>query len=181
MRDVRNGLAVVIGALSGLLPVIGTAADYADGRLSVRLTPRTPEQMAAFYEARGFERTMIDVLRRQCFITVLIKNTGDQVVWLDLQNWVFHDADGPLQRRDRVFWRGRWNALQIPLAHQSTFRWTLLPERLDFRPGEQEGGNIVLPRTGRPLSVTARFDVGSDRTGQPIRVKFDNVRCAEDR
>lgn len=49
-------------------------------------------------------------------------------------------------------------------ARQPTFRWTLLPENLDFQPDEREGGNIMLPRTRDPL----------------LRLKFDNLYCAED-
>lgn len=153
---------------------------YKDERLTVRLTPRTPQQMAAFYQARGFGRDMVDVLSAQCFITVLIKNTSPDTIWLDLTQWAFHNADGRLERRDRGYWLQRWKTLNIPLAHQSTFRWTLLPERLDFRPGEHEGGNIILPRTGKPATIAARFDAGADRNGKPILVEFNNVRCAED-
>lgn len=166
-------------------PAVAVAADaapvYRDARLTVRLSPRTPQQMAAFYEARGFPRTMVDRLSAQCFITVLIGNTGPDIVWLDLANWTFRNADGRVERRDRVYWRQQWQALRIPLAHQSTFRWTLLPERLDFRPGEHEGGNIVLPHSDAPLRIAARFDVGADRKGEPILVEFDAVRCAEDK
>lgn len=150
------------------------------GKLTVTLSPRTPQQMSAFYEARGFGREMIEALAKECFITVLIRNKSDDILWLDLDRWTFNNADGPVARRDRAHWRERWTALQIPMAHQSTFRWTLLPERLDFRPGEQEGGNIILPRLGMPVKITARFDAGRDRSGKPVMVEFKQVECAED-
>ena len=172
----------IIAAL-GVSAAAGAADDpyaYNDERLTVRLTPRTPQQMAAFYEARGFGHAMIDVLSAQCFITVLIKNSSPDIVWLDLAQWTFDNTDGRLQRRHRDDWRKQWQALNVPLPHQSTFRWTLLPERLDFRPGEHEGGNIILPRAGKPMTIAARFDVGTDRSGKPILVEFNNVRCAED-
>ena len=182
MMRLRSLAYSIIAALAA--SSAGGAADdpyaYTDERLTVRLTPRTPQQMAAFYEARGFQPAMIDVVSAQCFITVLIKNTSADIVWLDLAQWTFHDADGRLERRHRDDWRRQWQVLDIPLAHQSTFRWTLLPERLDFRPGEHEGGNIILPRTGRPITISARFDAGTDRSGKPILVELNNVRCAED-
>ncbi|HEY9199135.1 MAG TPA: hypothetical protein VIR60_07190 [Gammaproteobacteria bacterium] len=149
-------------------------------RLTVVLTPRTPDQMAAFYTARGFGRVMIDRLSAQCFITVFIANKSADIVWLDLGQWRFGNAGGTMPRHDRNYWREQWNQLQIPLAHQSTFRWTLLPERLDFRPGEAEGGNIILPRLDKDLTITARFATGADRAGTPIEVEFEKVRCAED-
>lgn len=182
-----NRVHIVSWLLGSVLFAGGAGSAMAAGelrhdsaRLTVVLTPRTPDQMAAFYTARGFGREMIDRLSAQCFITVFIANKSADIVWLDLGQWHFSNADGAVERHDRRYWREQWNTLQIPLAHQSTFRWTLLPERLDFRPGEHEGGNIILPRLGKNLTITARFATGADRTGTPIDVAFDKVQCAED-
>ena len=71
--------------------------------------------------------------------------------------------------------------MKIPQAHQSTFRWTLIPETLDFYPKEKEGGNVILPRTGKPFSVFAKFDTGKDRKGKPIIINFDNMTCKTDK
>jgi hypothetical protein len=147
--------------------------------LTVELGPRTPEQIAAFYEARGFQDDMIELLRRACYLTVLIHNKSQDILWLDLRQWEFSNADGPVERLDRDHWRQRWEGMDIPLAHQSTFRWTLLPERLDFLPGEREGGNIILPRLDQPLRIRARFATGADGAGPPIQIAFDRVECAE--
>lgn len=147
--------------------------------LSVEFQPRTPDQMRAFYSARGFPRSMVELLAEQCFITVRIHNTGSDVLWLELANWRFSAAGQPVVRFHRDYWKTRWQEMNIPLASQSTFRWTLLPERLDFQPDEQEGGNIILPRTREPLSVQAEFATGEDRRGAPLRLRFDNLYCAE--
>ncbi|MFP4610246.1 MAG: hypothetical protein ACLFQT_04420, partial [Thiohalophilus sp.] len=152
--------------------------DYESGQLAITLTPRTPQQIAAFYVGRGFARAMIDILREQCFITVFIRNKSPDILWLDLDHWRFSNADGPLLRRDREHWKARWQKMDIPLAHQSTFRWTLLPEQLDFLPGEREGGNLILPRDDQPITLTARFDSGAQREGEPIDIKLENIRCA---
>jgi hypothetical protein len=70
--------------------------------------------------------------------------------------------------------------MAAPLPSQSTFRWTLLPEALDFRPDESEGGNITLERTAESFALEARFAVGADRTGGDIEVRLDGLHCAED-
>lgn len=149
-------------------------------KLHVRLIPRTPDQIAAFYIGRGFPTEMIDVLRKQCFITVGIGNRSHEIIWLDLDNWHFRHEDRPLRRYDRAYWKERWTRMNAPLPAQSTFRWTLLPERLDFRPDEREGGNIILERTDESFSLEGEFATGADRRGEPIRMRFDNLRCAED-
>lgn len=175
-RTARFGLLLLLLLLS---LAIKAERDYESDRLVVNLTPRTPQQIAAFYEGRGFSDTMIDILREQCFITVFIENKSRDIIWLDLDHWRFTNADGPLVRRDRQHWKAHWQKMDIPLAHQSTFRWTLLPEQLDFLPDEREGGNIILPREAQPFTLSARFDTGEQREGTPIKVKLENLRCAD--
>lgn len=148
--------------------------------LSVEFQPRTPDQMRAFYTARGFPRPMVELLAQQCFITVRIHNTGSDVLWLQLANWRFSAGGQPVTRFHRDDWKPRWEEMNIPLASQSTFRWTLLPENLDFQPDEREGGNIILPRTRAPISLQAEFVTGSDKRGRVVRLQFDNLHCAED-
>jgi hypothetical protein len=131
-----------------------TPPQYDSPELAVGLMPRTPLQIAAFYEARGFNKSMIEKLKQQCFITVWIHNKSSQVIWLDLA--------------------------QLPLAHQSTFRWTLLPEILDFQPDEREGGNIVLPRDDKTIDIQATFPTGVDKSGMPITIRFNKIQCAKD-
>jgi hypothetical protein len=154
--------------------------EYRHPALTVRLTPRTPDQMAAFYEARGFPASMVDLTRTACFITVGIRNKSDRVIWLDLDQWRFTGPEGAIVRIDRQWWKDRWRDMDAPLPGQSTFRWTLLPEALDFRPGEREGGNITLPRAQAPLRLQARFDTGADRDGETVEMIVENLRCAED-
>ena len=146
----------------------------------VRLLPRSPEQIAAFYEARGFPKPAIAALKKQCFITVGIRNKSKSIVWLDMSTWRFESSNGPVTRLDRNYWKSYWKSLPLEQRFQSTFRWTLIPESLDFRPDEAEGGNIILPRTGKPVAIRAQFLTGADKTGPVIDIKIDDVHCAED-
>lgn len=146
---------------------------------TLRLSPRTPNQITAFYEARGFPRVAIDELKKTCFITVGLRNNSDTIVWFDLSNWHFTSTRGPIKRILRQDWRARWNELGLEQRFQSTFRWTLAPEQLDFRPHEREGGNITLPRTDEPISITGEIYVGKQKN-YLYRVKFENIHCARD-
>lgn len=163
--------------LTGLLLV--TRTGVADP-VKLKLIPRSPEQMSAFYEARGFPPPMIERLAQQCFITVGIHNTGKDIIWLDLANWRFTAGGKELYRPHRDEWKKQWQAMGVPLAKQSTFRWTLLPEKLDYQPDEAEGGNIILPRVKGPITLYAEFASGADKRGPLIRVIHKNLRCAED-
>ena len=168
-------ILVVIANMQVVQPVIVRTTD-----LEIDFTPRTPNQMGSFYEARGFPKAMRDVLKQQCFITVGITNTSNTKIWLDLSNWRFSAADKPLKREHRDYWKKRWQDMGMPLNKQSTFRWTLIPETLDYLPGEHEGGNIVLPFTDKAISITATFSTGKNKQGRKITISTDKLFCAED-
>ncbi len=168
-------ILVVIANMQVVQPVIIQTPE-----LDVELTPRTPNQMGSFYEARGFPKNMLDVLKKQCYITIGIRNKSDRKIWLELSNWTFSAAGKPIKREHRDYWKKRWQDMGMPLNKQSTFRWTLIPETLDYLPGEHEGGNIVLPFTDKAISITATFATGKDKQGKKITITTDKLFCAED-
>lgn len=148
--------------------------------LTIKFVPRSADQMGSFYEARGFPKPMREVLETQCFITVGIRNLSQQKIWLDLADWKFSVNGQPLKREHRDYWKKRWQAMDVPLPHQSTFRWTLIPETLDYLPGEREGGNLVLPYTKEKITLDARFKTGDDKQGEVIHIHYDQLYCAKD-
>jgi len=143
---------------------------YEDELIRLRLIPRTPEQMAAFYEARGFPVAMIDELTQHCFFTVVIKNKSKNIVWLDMNQWHFiageKTDEQEVRRIPRSYWPPKWTAMHIPMSAQSTFRWTLLPEKLDFQPDESEGGNVILERTENPFFINGSVWLGTSQSGR---------------
>ena len=147
--------------------------------LLVVLVPRSPEQMAAFYEARGFPRAAIERIRQTCFVTVHIENKGRNVIWLDLDQWHFSSNGKVLPRLDDTYWRAQWDAIDLPLASRSTFGWTQLPPVRDLQPDEPVGGNLVFPGTTDTLTVEASFHTGADRRGERINIGFGNIRCSK--
>lgn len=156
-----------------------TNTNYESMDIRLRLKPRPPQQIAAFYEARGFNKAMLKIISQYCFITVLIKNKSNHVIVHDLTGWRFTHADKDIPRLTRQALLKTWRDMAIPPAHQSTFRWTLLPEQLDFQPNEAEGGNIVLPASTSPFSISARFRILDNKPGHRITVRFDNIQCAQ--
>ena len=154
---------------------------FENALLSLWLSPRTPQQVAAFYEARGFPARALELLKQSCFVTVGIRNRSDAVVWLELDSWRFESGEGEIPRLDRSHWRRRWHELALPQADRSTFGWTLLPESRDLHPDEPVGGNITLPHTRLPFAVEARFATGANKEGPIQRMRIAGVRCARDR
>ena len=140
----------------------------------------SPDQMAAFYEARGFPDSAIERLRQTCFVMAHVENRGDKVIWLELKYWHFLTTKGEVQRLDRSHWERVWDEISLPQANRSTFGWTQLPRERDLQPGEPVGGNIILPATDGPFTLQADFLTGKDRRAGMISVRFENLRCARD-
>ena len=164
-----------------LLSIVLAISACATKPIEIEFVARTQDQMGSFYEARGFPKEMLDVIKQHCLITTRIHNISDDVVWLEMKNWHFSVNGKPTFRKTRNEWRQFWTKMNIPLPKQSTFHWTQIPDVLDYLPGEQEGGNITLPRTDQPITIKASFATGKDKKGPIYKVKFTNVRCAEDK
>jgi len=146
-------------------------------QLRLKLFPRSTEQMAGFFEARGFPVAMIQQLSNYCFFTVVIKNKSNDKLWLDLREWNFSTKQQPLSRIPRSMWPPIWEKLNVPLAAQATFRWTLLPETLHFYANESEGGNIILQKTSTPFTLRARFSLGKNNMSMIATV--NDLQCAD--
>lgn len=166
---------LIVSSTQAVQPVIVKTPE-----LEIEFTPRTANQMGSFYEARNFPKVMLDILKQQCFITVGIQNNSDKKIWLDLSNWEFSSNDKIIKREHRDYWKTQWKNMDIPLSKQSTFRWTLIPESLDYLPGEREGGNIVLPFTKDHITIKATFATGEKKQGKKITITTDKLFCAED-
>lgn len=173
----RRWLLLLLFSCLSLYSLVGQAVQLttADYRLSA--STRTLEQIAAFYEARGFPKPAIEVLKQQCYLTVYFHNKSKNIIWVDLGNWRFTTADGPLPRRDRQYWKQQWSKMDLAMRFQSTFRWTLMPERLDFRPDEREGGNLTLPYSKQPIRLNAVLTIinNGEETRKPIQL--DGILC----
>lgn len=142
------------------------------------LMPRTPEQMAAFYEARGFPPAAIEKIRATCFVTVHIENHSQQIIWMEPGTWKFSSQGKSLHRLDSHYWKTQWDKIDLQQASRSTFGWTQLPAVRDLQPDEPVGGNIVFPGTTGSFDLEAVFQTGQDKRGRQLQVHFQNVACA---
>lgn len=157
------------------------AADAKLARDGVELfvSARTAEQMRAFYGARGMPADALQALTKACFLTVGLRNRRAETLWLEPARWRFIDADGkPIKHISRQEWKARWGALSVPLAAQSTFGWTQLPESRDLYPEESVGGNISIQPPAGSFSLIASFRTGSSGEGKTLELTLANLACA---
>lgn len=153
--------------------------EFENDLVKMIVIPRTREQMKAFYEGRGFPPSAIAAIAEACFMTVIVKNKSDKILWLELENWRFSSTAADVRRLDRGYWKQRWQTLGVPMASQSTFGWTLLPERRDLQVDEGVGGNITLAVTQHLFELSAKFFRGENKQSTPITVQLNNLQCAQ--
>ena len=149
-------------------------------RLFMLLRLHTPEQISAFYEARGFPPGALERIRQACFITAHIDNKSNDLLWLETANWRITQSGKPVSRLGRDHWNRIWDEISLPQSKRSTFGWTQLPDVRDLQPTEPVGGNIALPRNGKPYDITVNFHTGADKRRGMISIEFENLHCAED-
>jgi len=164
-------------SMAASAPRPGPFFENADMRIG--LAPHTPDQMAAFYEARGFPPEALERIRQTCFVTVFIKNRSNRVLWLELDQWTFTSNGKPLPRLDDSYWKAQWDEINLRQASRSTFGWTQLPQVRDLQPGEPVGGNVVFPGGTEIFNIEARLRTGADKQGEVVRLGFGNVSCPQ--
>jgi len=153
---------------------------YEDDEIYLRFVYRSPEQITAFYEGREFPKSAITRITQTCYVTVIIKNKTDDVLWLELDNWIFEKNKQIIKRYKRPYWKKQWEEINLPQAHRSTFGWTLMPDVRDLRPQEGVGGSIPIPKQTGNFSVTFNFATGSDKKGKMKTVKIPETYCKQD-
>ena len=152
---------------------------YEDDDIAFRVVPRPPDNIIAFYQGRGFPARAIEEIKKTCYVTFLMRNRSDTIIWLDLDNWRFSSEDPGFKRLKRPFWKEKWKALDLPLSHQATFGWSLLPEVRDLQVDEGVGGSVTFTFTDKPIVVEARLKLGKNKDKGEKILRFDDVRCVE--
>ena len=152
---------------------------YQDEDIYLRFIYRSAEQVAAFYEGREFPKAAIERAVQTCYVTVILKNKSDDILWFELDNWLFHKNGKTIQRYKQAYWNKQWDEMKLKQAYRSTFSWTLFPETRDAQPGESVSGNITIPMQTHPFSLTLNFARGENKKGKMKTVKLNDIYCKD--
>lgn len=143
----------------------------------VQLTQLLPDQLRAFYVARGFELADADVFAGACvYMTVLRNESAAGELSFRQADWeVRLDGDArPLPPVDE--WLATWQARGVPDPARLAFRWAQFPPEQSYARGEWNQGMLA---TG--LAPGSRFDLIVRWTvaGQTYEGRLDDVRCTD--
>jgi len=150
---------------------------YEDEDIYLRFIFRSADQVAAFYEGREFPKAAIERAVQSCYVTLILKNKSDDILWFELDNWLIHKNGKAISRYKQSYWNKQWDEIKLKQAFRSTFSWTLFPETRDARPGESVSGNITIPMQTHPFSLTLNFARGENKKGKMKTVKLDDIYC----
>ncbi|MCP4407578.1 MAG: hypothetical protein GY807_07425 [Gammaproteobacteria bacterium] len=145
--------------------------------ITMQLVQRLPDQTRAFFLGRGFAADTADLIGRGCVFQTIFRNDGKQPVAYDLNDWRVHYQGQRLPLRSREVWDRQWQAQDIDQAARIAFRWSLLPTRQRFEPGDYNWG-----MTSFGLPPAEQFDLSLvvSINGESVVAKIPALVCAAD-
>jgi len=150
-------------------------------QVRIKLRPRSPEQIAAFYFGRGFPLAMVNEIKQLCFITVSLHNRSKHKLLLDFTNWYFNSKTNALKRYTNSYWIKIWKKHKYPKPSIATFTWTTLKDQFEFQPDEYEAGNIILKRSSDLINIKGTLFLLKNNKPVPIKINFEGIRCVQNK
>lgn len=146
--------------------------------ISLQLVQRLPDQTRGFFQARGFTAEEADLIAGSCVFQSIFRNDGSQLLSYNLDHWkVIHQGvELPLQTAER--WAQKWQDGAVTQAARIALRWSLLPTRQEYRPGDYNWGMTsygVAPGEQFDLSIVVNLD------GARQIARINGIECARDR
>jgi hypothetical protein len=145
--------------------------------VEISLTQLLPDQVRAFYVARGFELADAEIFASACvFMTVFRNLSAPGEVHFRLTDWTLRGDDGeqPLPALDT--WMERWEALNVLPSARLAFRWAQFPPEQVYAQGEWNQGMLATGRQpGHRFDLIARWTVA----GQPYEGRLTDVACTD--
>ena len=152
--------------------------EWREAGVVLRLVQRLPDQTRAFFQARGFSSAAADRIANACIFQTIFRNESQQPLNYSLDDWrvLQQGARGRLATREH--WDTVWQEGEASQAARIALRWSLLPTRQRFEPGDYNWGMTgfgLLPGSVFGLEVVLRLG------GEQVARTIDGIVCAPDR
>lgn len=150
--------------------------------MSVRLVQRHPDQTRAFFLARGFSATEVELIAQSCVFQTVFKNTApvesQGLLEYDLRTWRVHNGAQSQTLRMREDWAQIWASKDVAKPARIAFEWALFPTQQVYHPGDYNWGMSVFG-----LLPDSRFDLALSwqQFGTAHSARIPNIHCAADK
>jgi len=151
--------------------------EWREAGVSVQLVQRLPDQTRAFFQARGFTSKDADTIGRACVFQTIFRNDGKQPLSYNLDDWhiSYQAKRRSLFTRER--WDEKWQGSGASQAALIALRWSLLPTRQRFEPGDYNWG---MTSFGIPPGEVFDLTLVLTRHGDPITRTIPGIVCSAD-
>lgn len=149
--------------------------------MSLRLVQRHPDQTRAFFLARGFSTTEVELIAQSCVFQTVFRNMAPAdskgVLEYDLRTWRVHTGEQSQTMRMREDWAQIWASKDVAKPARIAFEWALFPTQQVYHPGDYNWGMSVFG-----LPSDSRFDLmlNWQQFGTVHNARIPNIHCAAD-
>lgn len=152
--------------------------EWREAGVSLRLVQRLPDQSRAFFQARGFSSAAAERIASACIFQTIFRNESGQPLSYLLDDWrILHrGASRKLVTRER--WDAVWQEGEASQAARIALRWSLLPTRQRFEPGDYNWG---MTGFGLPSGSTFDLEMVLRLGGEKLIRTIEGIVCAPDR
>ncbi len=150
---------------------------WREAGISVQLVQRLPDQTRAFFQGRGFSIKDADIIGRACVFQTIFRNDGKQPLTYDLDDWQIKYRGKRLHLQTRERWKQKWLDRDVSQAARIAFRWSLLPTRQSFEPGDYNWG---MTSFGLPLGASFDLSLSLKVNGKTVNGQIPAIVCAAD-
>ncbi len=146
--------------------------------LSIRLTQLQPNQVRAFFLARGIDRAAVERLAATCLFQMELYNEGANSVGpvrVPLAHWTLKSRSVQRALMSAKDWMKRWEDIAIAKPARIAFRWALFPAEQTFHAGDRNWGMLS---TGLENGVEFDLELKWLRSGELRTSRINKMRCA---
>lgn len=144
--------------------------------VQVRLTQISPDQVRAFYQARGFSAEAVEAYATECVFMTVVRNIGDTPIQHRLADWRYTHAGATRSIRSKSGWDALWKKRKVSEAARIAFTWAQFPATQTFAPGDWNQG-----MTSYRIAHGERFDLRFvwHANGKTFSGTLHEVQCAD--
>ena len=135
--------------------------EWRESGVSVQFHQRLPDQTRAFFQGRGFSAKNADSIARACVFQTIFRNDGTLPLVYDMDKWQITYQGKRRSLLTREHWDGKWQEGETSQAALIALRWSLLPTRQVFEPGDYNWGmtSFGLP-SGESFDLSLVLTIG---------------------
>ncbi len=143
--------------------------------MALKATALQREQVAAFYQARGFAPAAIADYAAACVFSLELHNGGRQPLRLRLADLRAQSPSGTVRFRQPQAWQAEWDRLGVAEPARIAFRWAQFQAGQEFAPGDWIMGMAALAR--RPDGAF-RLTIPYTIEKRKHEITLDQLACA---